>query len=205
MARWRTLHVGQPAQRAQADFHRLRVVRPSSAENQRVRQLGVVVGDIRLEPGPVVGRVLLVQLDQPGGERVAMLVHQPIAAHAAEVFVNADQRECPGPRRRGFDDRVHGRLEQLGRPRMKRAPLRAADARADRPRRAADGIVRAGIFQPLPVEAHEIAEAAALRCRTRNSGTPRRSLPPAGFRSSRSPSSSSSTVSTSARALSSRQ
>ena len=44
MAARRTLQVGQPAQRSQADLHGPGVARPAAAEDQGVRQLGVVVG-----------------------------------------------------------------------------------------------------------------------------------------------------------------
>src|SRR5262245_1256534 len=91
----RALRIRQPPQCAKTDIHRLRVTCPSPAENQRVRQLGIVVGNDLLEPGPVVAGVLLVQLDEPRSETIAVLIHQSIAAHSPQVLMNADECECP--------------------------------------------------------------------------------------------------------------
>ena len=113
-----------------------------------------------LEPGPVVGRRLLVEVDEPRRERLAQLVGEPVAAQAAEVFVNAEQRERPGAGRRGFRGGGQGLLEQPHAPELQIAPLRAADAGAERPGRAAERVVGAVLFQPVAIEAQEIAEAA---------------------------------------------
>ena len=51
---------------AKPDLQRLRLPPSAAAEDQGVRQPGVVVGDDLLEPRPIVRRRPLVEVDQPG-------------------------------------------------------------------------------------------------------------------------------------------
>ena len=88
----------QPPQGTKPNLGGAFVAAPSSAQNQRVRQLGVVVRRHVLEPGPIVGCRVLIQIDQLVGQRVAHLVDQPISAEPAEVFVNSNQRQRPSAR-----------------------------------------------------------------------------------------------------------
>jgi len=59
------LHLYQPAQRLQAAFKHRGLAGRASAQNQRVRELGVVVSQLPFKPGPVrLGR-FIEQLHEP--------------------------------------------------------------------------------------------------------------------------------------------
>ena len=99
----RVLHLAQPAERVEADIQRLVVTAPPPAENQCMRRLGVVVDDDVFEPGPVVGGGLRGRRAMSRvGQFVADLVGEAVAAQAAEILVDAEQRECPGAERVGW-------------------------------------------------------------------------------------------------------
>ena len=85
----------QPAQGLEAEFQHRSVVQAASAENHRVRQLGVGIGNHFFEPLPIVGGGVGVALHEFRGERFANLVRAPVAAEPPQIFVNADERERP--------------------------------------------------------------------------------------------------------------
>ena len=66
----------QPAQGVQADLQGPGVAAVAAAGDQGVRQPGVVVAEDLLEPGPVGRGRPVVQVDQPGRQRVADLARR---------------------------------------------------------------------------------------------------------------------------------
>ena len=127
-----------------------------------MRQLGVCIRNDFLKPVPVFTRGVAVALHQPRGERFADLVRAPVAAEPTQIFVNADERERPGARRRKLGGHRQRLLEELRREHLKTALAGLRHAQPQCPQRMALAIFRADILQPAPVEAHEVAEAAEL-------------------------------------------
>jgi len=91
------------------------VVHAAAAEDQRVRQIGIRVGDHVFEPLPVFGCGICVALHQFRRERFAKLVRTSVAAQPPKVFVNADERERPRTRRSEPGCNGKGLLEELRR------------------------------------------------------------------------------------------
>ena len=107
---------------------------------------------------------MLVEIDQSRRERIAQLIHEPIAAQPAEIFVDADHANAQARGEVRSAAAVSGWLKQLHAPELQIA------ARFDRPTQAADRpggpaerIIRPDILEPSSVEAQKIAEVAAGR------------------------------------------
>ncbi len=158
MASRRTLHVGQPVERAEPDLAGPAVIGPPPAEDQGVRQLGIVIRDNVFEPLPIVRGGVFVAFDQSAGERVADLVDQAVAAQAAAILVGAQKRQGPGPRRNELGAGQQRLLEGLDRPGRQSEIVGPPDARAHSPHCPAEAVVRADLFLPAAVEGHEVAK-----------------------------------------------
>ena len=121
-------------------------------------QQGIGVGKTLFKPGPILGRGAFEKIDQPFGQRIAGLRGNAVAAQAAKIFVDAQERIGPGAGRFRVEDGGQRPLEHLGGPRLQMPMLGASRAGAERPERAALAVLRALGFEPAPVIAHEIAE-----------------------------------------------
>ena len=131
----------------------------ASADNQGVSQLGVVISQALFKPGPAGPGDLVEDRHQPPGQLFADVGGQAVALQPAQIFVNANQAECPGARR---SEVRHGRQrlreELFGhglRTPMRRAPHRGAQ----RPNRPAMAIFGSLLVEPAAVDAQEIVEA----------------------------------------------
>src|SRR2546430_2232783 len=102
VAGFRNLEIYQPPKRFESYLKNLRLLRPTTTQNQRVRKLRVVISHDILEPGPVVGRRVAIATHEVGRKGIADLIHQAIAAETAEVFVDANQCKRPRARRTKF-------------------------------------------------------------------------------------------------------
>ena len=157
-ARRRLLLVDQPSQGLEPDLRRPRAPARSAGGDQGVRQPGVVVGQDVLEPGPVVVRGPVEQLDQPVAQRVAHLAGRPRPAEPVEVQADAQQRRGPPSGRDHLGGRRQRLVEELRGPELQVPPPRTAHARPQRPERPAIAVVGPDLLQPGAVEAHEVAE-----------------------------------------------
>ena len=130
-----------------------------------MRQPGVIVAEAVLEPRPIVGSGILIEIDQPVGERFPHLVYQPVAAEPAEILMDTDKRPGPTPRISQFAAIHQGAVERLHGPGLQAALLRPADAGSQGANRPAKAVIRAHrfLFQPMAVEAEEVAEPPSLR------------------------------------------
>ena len=81
----RLLQFRQPPQGTKPDLRSPLVVTPSSTQDQGVWQFRVIVRRHILEPRPIVGRRVLVPIDQFLREKIADLVHQSVTAEAAGI------------------------------------------------------------------------------------------------------------------------
>ena len=161
----------QPAQRFQADLENPAVRRPVAAEDQRVRELGVVVGGAALEPLPVRCESWLGQLHKRpvSTSRIWLTTRSP--EKRADIR-GCEQRKGPRARRGEFADRRQARAEREAR--------RDCDARhsCERPSAAPTAQRARAWLSSEPAcsshcrsMAHEIAEAAGFADRTRTKGT----------------------------------
>ena len=117
----RSLDFCQPAQSFEAGLQHRCVVQAVSTENHRVWQLRVRIRNDFFKPVPLVGGGVVVALHEFRRERFADLVRAPVAAEPPQVFVNADERECPRARRRKFGGHGQRLFEELRREHLKTA------------------------------------------------------------------------------------
>ena len=158
----RGLDLHEPAQRLQPELLHRQVVHATAAEDHRVRQFGVRVGNSVFEPMPFPGRGVVVTLDQLPREHVAELRHAPVAAQTPQVFIDPDERERPGAGRGELHRGRQRLLKQLRGQHLKTAMARLRDAQPKRPQRVTVTIFRTDLTQPTPFKIHEVAEATAL-------------------------------------------
>ena len=127
-----------------------------------MRQLRVRIRNDFFKPLPILSGGVGESLHEFRRERFANLVRAPVAAKPLQVFVNADERERPRARRRELGGHGQRLFEELRRQHLKTALTGLRHAQAQRPQRVTLAILRADFLQPVPLEAHEIAEAPAL-------------------------------------------
>src|SRR5690348_18427932 len=89
------LYPHKPAQRTEAPFEHSLLPGGVPAQEQGVRQLGIVVTQLLFKPGPVRVRGPVEDVHQPVGESIAGLMGQAVAAQTAQIFVDANEAECP--------------------------------------------------------------------------------------------------------------
>ena len=123
IAAFRGLYLHQPTQRLQSALEHRLLARGFSAQNQGVGELGVVIGEHFLKPGPVLLRDLVKQSHQPRGQLFPDLRGLPVAAQPLQILVNAKQAERPGARRGELRHDWQGRFENLAGQNLK-APIR---------------------------------------------------------------------------------
>ena len=151
--------VAEPPQRLEADVRQLGTVERVPADDQRLRQPGVVVGELVLEPAPFLRRRALVRkrelVDEPSqlarGSRV-----EPVGVEAGE----AEHGVRGGPQRDVTRDGPDESVEQiLRRPDKSRDP-RGGENLTERPGGATDVVAHVRLVEPAAVVAHEVAHAA---------------------------------------------
>src|ERR1700693_4453650 len=113
----------------------------ASTQNQGVRELRVVIRQFLLKPTPVFMDVSFVQVHKPGGEGLAGLAYQPVAAQPPQVFVDAYKTERPRPWRSELCQYRQCPRKELSSHRLKAPERRTAHAYAQRPECAALTIV----------------------------------------------------------------
>ena len=92
------LQFGQPAEGLESPVEHGRLSGCLTGDNQGVGELGIIVGEILFKPLPVGVRAGFEALHEAGNECLAGLVDEAVAAQPAQVFMDADQTEGPGPR-----------------------------------------------------------------------------------------------------------
>jgi hypothetical protein len=93
-----TLKRCQPSQRLQPGVTHIGPPKRLAAQQQRLRQDGVIIRELTIKPTPVVGAVVVVACEQALGQRPAHLLRQAVAAKTLEVGMDAKQGKCPGTR-----------------------------------------------------------------------------------------------------------
>src|SRR6266851_1503930 len=93
------LQFRQPAQGLQASLKHRWLSGCTSAQNQGVRELRVIVSHILFKPAPVRLGGPFEKFHEPGSEYLTGLVDLAVTAQPAQVFMNADKTERPRPRR----------------------------------------------------------------------------------------------------------
>src|SRR5258706_2951641 len=128
-----------------------------------MREFGVVVSQFLLKPEPVRLSNPVEQFDEPGRERLADLVCQPVTTEPAEILMNPDEDKRPGPRRCEFRHRGEGLHKQFGRHDLETPMWGTPHAHAQRPKRARVAIFRPSFIEPAAVKAHMIVEPPRFR------------------------------------------
>src|ERR1700732_4266082 len=93
------LQFRQPAQGLQASFKHRWLSGCTSAQNQGVWELRVVISQLLFKPAPVRLGGPFEKFHEPGSECLPGLVDQAVTAQPAQVFMNADEPERPRARR----------------------------------------------------------------------------------------------------------
>ena len=148
--------VAEPAKRFEACLGQIVAVEGDAADDQRVRQPRVVIGECVLEPVPVLGRVALVRL----GELVEASLEQPQSLGLQPVLVEAGKSE--DRIRAGAQGRVRSEcaddlVEQSARGADDGGDPGRREDLAQRPDRAADVVPDVRRVEPAPVVAHEVS------------------------------------------------
>ena len=157
-SRRRGLERHEPTQRLQASFDVGWRVGRQARLDQRLGKARVVVGEHVFEPEPVLG-FLAASMDinlSARSPRMRLATRSPPISVA--IGVQPQQREGPGARRREVLDDGKRRLEERGSPSAARWIGVVACAFAQCPKRPPVTVLRARVFQPSAVVAHEIAE-----------------------------------------------
>src|SRR4051812_26975248 len=102
VAVFRGLDFREPAQGLQALLKHGWLSSGTPAKKQGVRQLGIVVSKLLLEPTPVRLRTLVEKLHEPAGEGFPNLASHAVSTQSPEIFVNANEAERPCARRSEF-------------------------------------------------------------------------------------------------------
>ena len=133
----------QPAQRLQPQLQRPLPMRPAmaAAADERVRQLRVDVAQDRLEPRPILLALRLVQANQLFGQPIVDGTDVAVAAQMLEVFLHADQPECPGAWRAHGLQLRQGLKKKLGCPLLEATVLRTSQTHAQHPKTAPEAVV----------------------------------------------------------------
>ena len=183
-----------------------RRVAPSRARHdQRLRQRALQYVTRSSNQGQSSLLACRKSVEQALRERRAHRLHAAVARERAQVLVDAEQRERPGARARDLGDRGQRRVEELPGEALPPRIGGAADHGSERPERAAVAVLRAGTPRATP-RSYDMKLRKRPRCelnayaRTRGSATPAR-----GRLAVLGPASSTSAMTSSARALSSRQ
>ena len=158
-----TALVPEPGKRVQAGLDCVIAVERDAADDQRVRQPGVVVRQPLLEPAPALDGVRL--------ERVLELRHAALEQRSPRGVepVRVEPRESEdGVRGRAVRQLALQRVDERGkqtsrRPDCGRHPGRREHV-TERPDRAADMIADVWFVEPAPVVAHEVPHAGAVGC-----------------------------------------
>src|SRR5580693_7227507 len=89
---------------------------------------------------------------QAASQRLSGLIHQAVAAQTAQIFIDADETECPCARRIKARDRRQCQCEELPRHHLEIPKGGASHAYPQRPERPAVAILRSLFVEPAPVE-----------------------------------------------------
>src|SRR6202047_5553786 len=130
------LQFRQPAQGLQAALKHSWLSGCTSAENQGVWELRVVVSQILLEPAPVGLGGPFEKFHEPGSKCLTGLVDQAVTAQPAQVFMNADKAERPRPRRSELRQSWQRQRAELSRHDLEAPIGRTPHAYAQRPERS---------------------------------------------------------------------
>ena len=134
-----------------------------SGDDQRLAQARVVVGKPFLEPDPVLGLGDRQDGHQPGGEELPHTLGGGIGVGHGAIGVQPEQREGPCARRCEVLHRRQCFGEQAGGPAPTGLVRIAARAYAQGPECPPVAVLRAAIFQPAAIEAHEVAKPPGIR------------------------------------------
>ena len=155
----RTLHFQQPTKRFQAYFNRSFVARLVAADDQCLREPGVIVARLVLEPRPVFCGCLFVQVDkaqpsasrEPGGRvdrRVNLRKYSLMPK--AQTPRSGAKTASTTPWQRA--------TEHFNRPILKVCAPASPDASTQSPQRPAKTVVRSLILEPNDDRSHEVAK-----------------------------------------------
>src|SRR5512132_2297137 len=113
----------------------------AAAADEGVRQFRVIVAQDRLEPRPILLALRVVQADQLSRQPVVDGTDVAVAAQMLEVFLHADQTECPGAWRAHGLQLRQGLKKKLGGPLLEATVLRTPQTHAQRPKTAPEAVV----------------------------------------------------------------
>src|SRR5207244_9379846 len=153
------LQFRQPAQGLQAALKDRLLSGCTSAQNQGVWELRVVVSQILLKPVPVRLGGPFEKFHEPGSECLTGLVDQAVTAQPAQVFMNADKAERPRPGRSELRQSWQRQREELSSHDLEAPIGRTPHAHAQRPERSPMTILRPLFVEPAAVETHVVVEA----------------------------------------------
>src|SRR6185312_15252106 len=152
------LQFRQPAQGLKPSLIHSLLSSCPSAQNQGMRQFGVIVRQLFFKPAPVRFGISVEKVYEPGCEALASLVDQAVSAQPAQVFVNADQAKGPCARRTKFRNSRERQRKQLSRHHLKAPERRASHAHTQCPDGAAVAVLGALLVKPAAIKAHEVVE-----------------------------------------------
>ncbi len=95
------LNISEPGERLERGVIHGCVRHRLTAHQKRVGQCGVAITQTFFKPAPFWRAIGLIQREQSSSQFLAHLTCPAVAIVAAQIFVNADQREGPRPRTRG--------------------------------------------------------------------------------------------------------
>ena len=125
--------IREPAQTLETNLEKIGLIRPAARHDQSMGKSRIVVSHDVFEPEPIRAGNRFVAIAQTLRQFCAKLIGHEIAAQRAKVFVQADDRERPCPRRRETLHRRQCLLEKLRRPGAQSLAPGAADAGAKSP------------------------------------------------------------------------
>ncbi len=150
--------VAEPGEGLQSELDEIVAVERDAAADQRLRQARVVVGELVLEPAPVVRGRVAVRVGELLGqalEQAKRLGREPVGVDARQ----AEDRVGGRPQRHVAGKRAHEALEQVAhRHDDSGDPCRSEDL-PERPDGAAHVVADVRLVEPAPVVAHEVAHA----------------------------------------------
>jgi len=104
----------------------------------------------------------LIQSQQPPAQFLPDPAGPPVAREPPQIFVDADERERPGPRTGRAVNGREGLLEQPAGHAVEGGRGRHAQDGAQRPQGPAMAVVRAAVLPPVALVVHEVAKASGL-------------------------------------------
>src|SRR5918996_524994 len=113
----------------------------AAAADERVRQFRVVVAQDRLKPTPLLLALRLVQANEHLCQPVVDGADIAVAAQMREVFLHANQPECPGAWRAHGLQLRQGLKKELGRPLLEATVLRTAQTHAQHPKTTPKAVI----------------------------------------------------------------